>query len=122
VFNKNTLWQLQGICRQAGNIRTASSWFPDRDKILSALDSAGFKVIAVETFCYEKYYKDFWELLNVLKRMGSNSSQNPDVPGLGWRKTLNRADCLYKARFGSQKGLPATFEAFLIKCNTGEYS
>jgi len=112
VFNNNTLRELQSICKE---INVASSNFPDKAKLVSSLNEAGFKIIAIETFNHKKYYKDLWELLDVLKNIGSTPAENKKISGLGWRKILRQANDLYAAQFGSDKGLPAAYEAFLIK-------
>jgi len=112
VFGKNTLWQLQSVC---GDIKIASSNFPDEKALSTALHDAGFKITSMETFGYEKYYKDLWELLSSLKNIGSTSTENKNIAGLGWRKTLEQINNLYLEKFGSENGIPVTYEAFLIK-------
>jgi len=112
AFNKNTLCELQSACSQ---INVASSNFPDKAKLVSSLNKAGFKAAAIETFNHKKYYKDLWELLAVLKNIGSTAAENRNINGLGWRRILRRANESYLEKFGSEKGLPATYEAYLVK-------
>ena len=114
VFNKNTLWQLQEACREIG-LNAASENFPNRNRLYEALFRTGFKIDSIETFCYEKYYTDLWDLLGTLKKIGSTSAQNNNIKGLSWRRVLQQINNLYLEKFGNENGIPATYEAFLIK-------
>lgn len=115
VFNKNTLWQLQQVSRQTNKIKIASSNFPDKDSLFSALSGAGFKTDFIETYSYEKYYNDLWALLGVLKNIGSTPAENKNITGLSWRRVLKQANESYVEKFGNKNGISATYEAFLIK-------
>ena len=110
VFNNNTLWQLQDVCK---GINVAGKNFPDKDKLHSSLAEAGFKIDSIEIFSYVKYYKDLWELLGTLKNIGSTSADNK-VKGLAWRAILQQVNDLYIAKFANENGIPATYEVFLI--------
>jgi len=112
VFGKNTLRELQSVSTE---IKVASSNFPGKKSLSVALSAAGFKTNSIETFIYEKYYKDLWQLLAVLKNIGSTAAENKNITGLGWRKKLKQINKLYLEKFGNDKGLPATYEAFLIR-------
>ncbi len=112
AFNKNTLRELQSACK---GINIASVNFPDENKVSLALREAGFKISSIEIFTYEKYYNDLWELLGALKNIGSTSAENKDIKGLAWRKIINQANELYLEKFGDENGIPATYEAFLVK-------
>jgi malonyl-CoA O-methyltransferase len=112
IFNNRTLWQLKEVC---GGMNIASANFPDKAKVFSSLQNAGFEIDLIETHCYEKYYKDLWGLLGALKNIGSTSADNKNINGFGWRRILNKANDLYLKKFGNSKGLPATYEAFLVK-------
>jgi malonyl-CoA O-methyltransferase len=115
IFNQNTLWQLQQICKEIGGLYTASSGFPAKDTISAALSLSGFEIDSIKTFNHEKYYKDLWDLLSVLKNTGSTSVENRNISGLGWRRILSRMNELYAAKFGNENGLPAAYEALLVK-------
>lgn len=115
VFSKNTLWQLQEACKEIGIIKPASGNFMDKDAFAAALKKSGFNDIKIEVFRYEKYYKDLWELLGILKNMGATAAENKTICGLGWRKILRRINDLYCSKFGGTKGMPAGYEVFLIR-------
>lgn len=116
IFNRNTLWQLQRVCEEVGIIRPASSDFVAKDALEDVLKAAGFKMVGgIEVFRYKKYYRDLRHLLTSLKKSGANTAQNKLITGLGWRGILRRQEVLYAARFGTKRGLPATYEAFLVR-------
>lgn len=115
VFGKNTLWQLQQICEETGIIKPASSNFMDEAAFAGALKKSGFNDVNIEALYYEKYYRDLWELLGILKNMGATAAENRTICGLGWRKILRRINDLYCSKFGGTKGIPAGYEVFLIR-------
>jgi len=112
VFNNNTLRELQDVCR---TINIASSNFPDKNKLSASLREAGFKIYSIEIYTCKKYYKDLQALLVALKNIGSTSVENKNIKGLAWRKILNEANKLYVKKFGDKNGIPATYEAFIVK-------
>ena len=114
IFNKNTLRELQSVCK---DINIASRSFPDEAELRSYLSEAGFRIDLTGTLIYKKHYKDLWQLLKALKDTGSTSVVNKDIRGLSWRKILQQANDLYAERFGSEKGVLATYEVFLIKAS-----
>ena len=118
IFNKNTLHELQNVCK---DINIASRNFPDEAVLCSYLGEAGFRIDLTGTLVYKKHYKDLWQLLKALKDRGSTSVVNKDIRGLGWRKILQQANDLYAERFGSENGILATYEVFLIKCSINQY-
>ncbi len=117
IFNNNTLWQLQEVCKASKITMPAASGFVSKAELFDFLKEAGFDSIKIETFSYEKYYKDLWELLRALKRTGAAISKAAPAQGLPWRSILRKADGLYRFRFGGENGIPATYEAYLITAN-----
>ena len=71
----------------------------------------GFKIMDMELVTRTRYYKDLPELLTKLKQVSATAATG----GLGWRGALKRTEKRYKEKFGTARGIPATYEVFFVR-------
>lgn len=118
LFGAGTLHELQVSWRDAltaagrpqpqGQDGTHS--FHSRDEIMQGLVTQGFTGVRVETTCEQVWYPDVPQLLQAIKRIGAGTARPVRGGGLGWRRVLHEMAARYQERFGSDQGVPASYQ------------
>jgi malonyl-CoA O-methyltransferase len=86
--------------------------FKGEGDLLKALGRAGFKEIRIKTESRPKYYRDLWELLRTLKKIGAGNRHTDGEKSLARGALLKDVARVYKERFPSPdgRGIVATYE------------
>ena len=84
--------------------------FHSINDIRSALLKFGFSDVKVKSVSEVVWYEDLPKLLRAIKRVGAGSARPPSGGGLGWRSVLHEMASIYKTRFGTEKGVPASYK------------
>lgn len=83
--------------------------FPDAETVADALKTAGF-TFQLESLDEQEEHPDVPHLLRSLKRIGAQNAASNRPAGLSGRKTTERMMAIYQERFGSNGGIPATYQ------------
>ena len=113
LFGGKTLFELKQSYRQALGRRDRNG----QDRLLAtfssggvrtALAGAGFREYLVRTEAEVEHYPDVPDLLRALKRTGTGSTVPP--AGFAERRVLLKMMEIYRARYGREGAVPATYE------------
>lgn len=118
LFGKATLYELRESWQQAmvncgrgGAIQhNGTHRFHTCDQVLCALKTAGFDAVQVSSGFEKIWYPDVPHLLQAIKRIGAGTARPASGGGLGWRRILHEMAAVYSARFGTESGIPASYE------------
>ncbi len=83
--------------------------FPTVDTIRDALVEQGFYEVSVTSELEQVWYPDLPQLLQAIKRIGAGTARPPAGGGLGWRRVLHEMAAIYRERFGTDRGVPASY-------------
>lgn len=114
MFCDGTLQELEDVFQQA-LVNCESDWpfhfqvFPARSGVEAAMQQAGFRNsrLRVETEC--EYHENLRSLMNGLKRIGAQNASRSRPGGLFPRRVMREMDRLYRQRFMTGEGLPASY-------------
>ena len=117
LFGEGTLHELRESWHQAmlnagrgaAEQHTGVHHFHDSKQVQRSLELAGFRDIVVWSELEQVWYPDVPHLLQAIKRIGAGTSRPPSGGGLGWRKVLHEMAALYRERFGTECGVPASY-------------
>jgi malonyl-CoA O-methyltransferase len=56
------------------------------------------------------WYPDLPQLLQAIKRIGAGTAHPQRGGGLGWRRVLHDMAALYRERYGTDQGVPASYQ------------
>lgn len=121
LFGAATLWELraaheQALFEQGSGERSHMQHFPGSDMVAAALSSAGF---SAGLYCGTEieWHPDAAALLHNLKRIGAQNASNRRPAGLAERRVTLRMMEVYRERFGSAQGVPASYEviSFVVR-------
>jgi malonyl-CoA O-methyltransferase len=127
-FGGTTLWELQECYRHviercaSGSERLLNRLhtFKDTHEIRQALEQSAFETVLLTSEIETEYYADLPELLRSIKNIGAGS-HNKGGGGLGWRRVLNDISALYREKYHTDGGIPASYEVLYItarkRCN-----
>lgn len=118
LFGEGTLyelhesWQqaLMGCGRIAEKQQNGTHRFHSPDQVESALEKAGFHDVKVWSEQERIWYPDVPHLLKAIKRIGAGSARPLAGGGLGWRRILHAMATVYTEQFGTDQGVPASYE------------
>jgi malonyl-CoA O-methyltransferase len=118
MFGSDTLYELKESWQVAlkqhqfkiEQGRDGTRSFHSGKQVKTVLENCGFRDIAVETTIDKVYYPDVAHLLQAVKRIGAGSSRPIAGGGLGWRKVLHNMAEYYTNKYGTSKGVPASYE------------
>ncbi|QWV92689.1 methyltransferase domain-containing protein [Geomonas oryzisoli] len=111
LFGERTLFELRESYRAVlggGTDRTHS--FFAAEAVSAALGRAGFGVQRVSSELEVELHPDVPELLRSLKRIGAGSTAPASGKGLSERRVMLEMMASYRKQFGSEAGVPATYE------------
>ncbi|MBI4650478.1 methyltransferase domain-containing protein [Candidatus Desantisbacteria bacterium] len=108
IFGDRTLNELIA----SGSNKVGHLEFKNKEKIILILTKTGFAINDFITHNYIIYNPDIFSLLQSLKRMGAGNIFWEK--GLSGRAFLKKLNTNYTNLFGTDKGLPATFEIFVV--------
>ncbi|MBU5638245.1 malonyl-ACP O-methyltransferase BioC [Geomonas sp. Red69] len=111
LFGERTLFELRESYRAAvegGGDRT-HSFFPCAE-VSAALERTGFEAARVGSELEVELHPDVPALLRSLKRIGAGSTAPASGRGLAERRVMLEMMASYRSRFGSEAGVPATYE------------
>lgn len=95
----DTVWQQDGTHR-----------FHTTEQVTAALAAAGFNNRRIWGEQEKVWYPDVPQLLQAVKRIGAGTARPPAGGGLGWRRVLHVMAAVYRERFGTADGVPATYQ------------
>ncbi len=118
LFGAGTLHELQTSWREAlvkaGKPavagRDGTHNFHTQDEIRNALMLQGFSQVEVSTQQEVVWYSDLPQLLQAIKRVGAGTARPPVGGGLGWRRVLHEMAVSYTEQFGTEQGVPASYQ------------
>jgi len=118
LFGQGTLYELHASWQQAlaecgrafGDQSKGTHRFFSGDQVQNALESAGFYDVRVWSEQEKIWYPDVPHLMKAIKRVGAGSAQPLPGGGLGWRRLLHVMANVYTERFGTNHGVPASYE------------
>ncbi len=115
LFGEHTLCELRDSHRQAvaecacprgSHVQE----FPTLVEVQTALQSAGFAEIRVETTDEVEHHLDVPALLRSLKKIGAQNANSAGPSGLASRRVMQRMMEIYRERHGTPEGIPATYQ------------
>lgn len=118
LFGAGTLGELRTCWRDAltaaGRLQQegqdGTHHFHSRDEVVQGLVDQGFECVAVKTVCEQVWYPDVPQLLQAIKRIGAGTARPASGGGLGWRRVLHDMAARYRERFGTDQGVPASYQ------------
>jgi len=127
LFGQKTLYELRESwqqammnCGRAGDAQhNGTHSFHTCDQVQCALETAGFDAIQVASGIEKVWYPDVPHLLQAIKRIGAGTARPLSGRGLGWRRILHEMAEVYTARFGAEKGIPASYEVIYATGSAG---
>ncbi|MBI5207955.1 MAG: methyltransferase domain-containing protein [Candidatus Firestonebacteria bacterium] len=111
IFGSQTLHELV----EAGSHKVKHIKFKNKEELQIVLEQANFVIDEFKIISFTLYYPDVFSLLQSMKNMGAGNIFWEK--GLGGRTFLKNLDDNYSKFFKTEKGLPATFEAYLISAS-----
>ena len=84
--------------------------FHTAEKVRTVLENLRFRELSVTTTVEKEWYPDVVHLLQSVKRIGAGSSRPPAGGGLGWRRVLHRMAEVYADKYGTTRGVPASYQ------------
>jgi malonyl-CoA O-methyltransferase len=120
VVTQGTLCELQSSFTRACKKNKPSypamiSRRPAASEVIKALKSSGFKVVRKAGYKKIKYYSSAAEIIKWLKSMGANYSYRNWIKGLNARTVLADTETYYRAAYGRNGRIPATFCGLIIE-------
>jgi len=88
--------------------------FLSAPQIVAQAVHAGFMVLSVEEVTITEHYPDAVSLMRALKAIGATNKQTNRKKGLMTPEQLEKLEKLYKKRFSTKKGLPATWKLLYL--------
>lgn len=79
------------------------------ETVRNALVEQGFHQVSVTMEREQVWYPDLPQLLQAIKRIGAGTVHPPAGGGLGWRRVLHEMAAIYRERFGTDQGVPASY-------------
>jgi malonyl-CoA O-methyltransferase len=119
-FGERTLWELQESYREAlkrsgmEERRTRLRRFLSSCEVVDKLHELGFRHLDVTSEMEVERHADVPELLRAIKGIGAATPAGSAAGGLGWRRVLNDMADIYRARFGDNGTIPATYEVIYV--------
>ena len=122
-FGGRTLWELQTCYREAVTNRFGATdsrqgrmqRFRDRGEVERVLERLGCEQMLVAQETEMDDHPDVADLLRSIKSIGAATAGRSDgVGGLGWRGLLADMADIYRARFGNNGRIPATYEVIYV--------
>lgn len=118
LFGEGTLLELQTSWREAlvrsgrqlDNAQDGTKRFHNLSEIRDALVRQRFDAVEVATRLEVAWYPDLPQLLQAIKRIGAGTARPPAGGGLGWRRVLHEMAAIYTGRFGTGRGVPASYQ------------
>ena len=114
-FTNGTLRELlESYSHISGNMRMnhqIDNKLPSKDKILDNLLSAGFKINRINSYSIIEYYKDAFEIVNWLKKIGANHNERSTFLGKQAWQSMNDYYC---RNFLDNGRVFATFEVIEV--------
>lgn len=118
MFGFNTLHELKDAWQTALRLHQpdvarshdGTRSFYNSEQVQQMLEQQGFRDIAVETSVDTVFYPDVAHLLQAVKKIGAGSSRPIAGGGLGWRRVLHLMAEQYTNKYGTPKGVPASYE------------
>lgn len=118
LFGDGTLFELQSSWREAlqRNNRPVlqggdgTHRFHTVHQVRRSLEQQGFMAVEVTTQQEQVWYPDLPQLLQAIKRIGAGTAHPQRGGGLGWRRVLHEMATLYRERFGTDQGVPASYQ------------
>jgi len=118
LFGDGTLFELQNSWREAlrRNNRSVlqggdgTHRFHTVDQVRSSLEQQGFVAVEVTAQKESVWYPDLPQLLQAIKRIGAGTAHPQRGGGLGWRRVLHDMATVYRERYGTDQGLPASYQ------------
>lgn len=95
--------------RETAEQHTGVHRFHNSEQVRQALELAGFRDVSVWSGLEQVWYPDVPHLLQAIKRVGAGTSRPPSGGGLGWRRVLHEMAAIYRERFGTECGVPASY-------------
>lgn len=84
--------------------------FHSAEQVRAALENRQFRNLSVAATVEKEWYPDVAHLLQSVKRIGAGSSRPPAGGGLGWRRVLHRMAEIYADKYGTPRGVPASYQ------------
>ena len=114
TLGPSTLWELKSAW-QALDQFTHVNHFQSATEIRAALESAGLRVLGLESYSLVVHYAELVHLLQELKGLGAHNMNTGSKPGLTGAKQLHALAQSY-GRFAQADGrLPATYDVILVR-------
>lgn len=118
LFGDGTLFELQSCWREALQRNDRSGQqdgdgthrFHTVDQVRRSLEQQGFVAVVVATEQEQVWYPDLPQLLQAIKRIGAGTARPQRGGGLGWRRVLHDMATVYRERFGTEQGVPASYQ------------
>lgn len=101
---------LQRNNRAAHDGNDGSHRFHSVDQIRHSLEQQGFTSVEVTEQQEQVWYPDLPQLLQAIKRVGAGTAHPQRGGGLGWRRVLHDMAAIYRERFGTDQGVPASYQ------------
>ncbi len=80
------------------------------DQVRQSLEQQGFVAVEVITQQELVWYPDLPQLLQAIKRIGAGTTRPQRGGGLGWRRVLHDMATVYRERYGTDLGVPASYQ------------
>lgn len=114
LFGEQTLYQLRQSHQQAlGKRHSHGQRFPDTKQLASS--AAGlFEIELLQTQFATEWHATVPALLRNLKRIGAQNASNTRPQGLASRQVMQRMSDCYQQQYGSDQGIPATYEVIYL--------
>lgn len=114
LFGRNTLYELRTSYRKAlerlGGEGDRTHRFHDVSCVLHSLAEAGFSDCRAFSELEVEYHSDVPTLLKAIRNIGAGNASSASGRGLGERRVMMEMMEIYRAEFGGEEGIPATYE------------
>ena len=112
TLGPGTFGELGGCLKAAGYDRpTPAASFAPADRVITAFEASGLRVIYSGGECLTWTYADMWDLLRTVRGVGAVPATGAGGPGPG---TLRRAARVYDERHSVPGGVSATYEVITV--------
>lgn len=127
-FGGNTLWELrdsyqEAVARRFGaddSRRDRVHRFRDLAHVQRLISESGLEQVFITTETEMEYHASVQDLLRSIKAIGAATADRSGTGGgLGWRGVLNDMAGIYRSRFHSRLGIPATYEVMYLVLRRG---
>ncbi len=115
LFGGRTLFELKASygAAAAESGRDGSAYlhdFPTPERVADALRAAGFSLLHLRSEDEIDLHPDVPSLLRSLKGIGAGNAAQNRPSGLASRRVMERMMGIYRERYGTPEGIPATYE------------